>query len=42
MLTDSYDPNVQSDAGQGFSANIQTNEPGVESHKAADAEYLKN
>lgn len=31
-----------SDNGDGFSAQVQTNEPGVESHKAADAEYLKN
>ena len=31
-----------SDNGGGFSASVQTNEPGVESHKPADAEYLKN
>lgn len=30
------------DSGDGFSASIQTNEPGVVAHKAADAEYLKN
>lgn len=29
------------DNGNGFSAQIQTNEPGVVSHKAADAEYFK-
>ncbi|XP_027204306.1 cuticle protein 10.9-like [Dermatophagoides pteronyssinus] len=29
------------DSGDGFSAQIQTNEPGVISHKAADAEYFK-
>lgn len=29
------------DNGNGFSAQIQTNEPGVISHKAADAEYFK-
>ena len=31
-----------SDNGDGFQANVQTNEAGVVSHKAADAEYLKN
>ncbi|KAH9400916.1 hypothetical protein TYRP_002498 [Tyrophagus putrescentiae] len=30
------------DNGDGFSANVQSNEPGVVSHKPADAEYLKN
>ena len=30
------------DNGDGFNANVQTNEPGVVSHKAADAEYIKN
>lgn len=30
------------DNGEGFTASVQTNEPGVESHKPADAEYLKN
>lgn len=30
------------DVGGGFTAQIQTNEPGVVSHKAADAEYFKN
>jgi len=29
------------DSGNGFSAVIQTNEPGVVSHKPADAEYIK-
>lgn len=30
------------DSGNGFTASVETNEPGVVAHKAADAEYLKN
>ena len=30
------------DTGAGFTAQIQTNEPGVISHKPADAEYVRN
>jgi len=31
-----------SDNGDGFQALVNTNEPGVVSHKAADAEYIKS